>query len=169
MKGNLFHKSLPFVQKQQSDISERISLIPDEGEIEVKTDSTFRVGNPTQHITSRNTTIIHQRLPSLPTIIHSKDLLTIQGVIFVNIRHFLSNSKISIKRFQVVLGLIEAIPIVYMGYITMQENSSFIKVTKHLENMEILGGDNQINFPILKQRIVVHFMDGNSLEERIVR
>ena len=59
MKGNLFHKGLPFVQKQQSNISERIGLIPDEREIKVKAHSTFRIGNPTQHITSRNTTIIH--------------------------------------------------------------------------------------------------------------
>ena len=77
----------------------------------------------------------------------------------------MSNSKVSIKSFDIVFSFIKTISIEDLGDFVSSNSTSHINVKVDLERMEVASSDNNLSLPILEIWDIEISVDSNSSEE----
>ena len=77
----------------------------------------------------------------------------------------MSNCKITVKGFDVVLVLVEAVSIENSSDLVSDDGACFIDMQIYEERVEVAGNDDHLCLPVVKDRVVVLSVDADCSEK----
>lgn len=72
------------------------------------------------------------------------------------------NCKVPIKCLDIVLGLIETVSVEDLGDLVEGDSSCLVNAEVDLEEVEVVGGDDDFSLPVLEGSVIAFFVDGDS-------